>query len=65
VNEKEQELSGGLICALALGGKCGKWEEANSWQIEIPGNKPEVVQPTLPQVNSSSTIGKTINGFNT
>jgi hypothetical protein len=49
---------------LALGGKCGKWEEANSWQIEIPGNKPEVVQPTLPQVNSSSTIGKTLNGFN-
>ena len=33
--EKKEELSGGLVCAIVLGGKCGKWEEANSWTIEV------------------------------
>jgi hypothetical protein len=31
VTNNPEELSGGLICALIVGGKCGKWEEANSW----------------------------------
>lgn len=55
VTNNPEELSGGLICALIVGGKCGKWEEANSWTIEIPGNKPEVIKPTLPQEGSPTT----------
>ena len=31
VTNNPEELSGGLVCALIVGGKCGKWEEANSW----------------------------------
>ncbi len=31
ITNNPEELSGGLICALIVGGKCGKWEEANSW----------------------------------
>ena len=50
INEKMDELNGGLICAIVLGGKCGKWEEANSWTVQIPDGKPEVIKPVLPEV---------------
>ena len=46
-----KEVTGGRFCALVLGGQCADWEDVNSWQIEIPGNKPEVIKPVLPSVS--------------
>jgi hypothetical protein len=51
--DRLDELDGDLMCAIIVGGKCGKWEEAGSWSVDIPDNKPEVVKPTLPQVTTS------------
>ena len=41
-------LNGDDFCAIALGKGCGNWEEINSWTISVPGGKPSVIEPTLP-----------------
>ena len=50
LENKGKEVTGGRFCAILLGGKCAAWEDVNSWSISVPGNKPEVIEPTPPPV---------------
>ena len=45
-------MDGGQFCALALGGKCGNWEDIYEWEIDFPDDKPKppFVEPKEPSV---------------
>ena len=45
-------MDGGQFCALALGGKCGNWEDIYEWEIDFPDDspKPPFVEPKEPSV---------------
>ena len=58
-------MDGGQFCALALGGRCGKWEDIYEWEIDFPDDKPKppFVEPKEPSViiatyNLSSLLSK-------
>ena len=45
-------MDGGQFCALALGGKCGKWEDIYDWEVDFPDDKPKppFIEPQEPSV---------------
>ena len=51
MHEHNNNIHGGQFCALALGGKCGAWEEVNNWDLEVPDGKPPVEEPSKPEVS--------------
>ena len=53
LENKGKEVTGGRFCAILLGGKCAAWEDVNAWTVSVPGNKPEVIEPTPPPVKTT------------
>ena len=52
--------SGGTFCSLALGGKCGHWEDVYNWNVDFSGRpndvKPDFVPPTPPKVCVKNSV---------
>ena len=48
----QDALDGPHFCALALGGKCGRWEDILEWEVDFPDTvpKPPYVPPVAPAV---------------
>lgn len=44
------------FCAVVLQGKCGAWEEVNDWEIPVPGDKPPIQEPQIPNDGPSYKI---------
>ena len=50
----QDAIDGPHFCALALGGKCGRWEDILEWEVDFPDTvpKPPFVPPVAPAVIS-------------
>ena len=48
----QDAIDGPHFCALALGGKCGRWEDILEWEVDFPDTvpKPPFVPPVAPAV---------------
>ena len=46
-------MDGPHFCSLALGGKCGRWEDLLEWEVDFPNTvpKPPFVPPVAPAVS--------------
>ena len=46
-------MDGPHFCSLALGGKCGRWEDLLEWEVDFPDTvpKPPFVPPVAPAVS--------------
>ena len=43
------------FCGIIYGKGCGDWEAVNAWTVAVPGGKPEVITPQLPEVRGSGS----------
>ena len=52
----QDAIDGPHFCALALGGKCGRWEDILEWEVDFPDTvpKPPFVPPVAPAVRSKA-----------
>ena len=42
------------FCGILIGGECGDAQELNSWTVEIPGGKPDIETPEMPDVREKT-----------